>query len=387
MRKSLVCFLVATIILLMNQPSASALFIRPDLEKVPIARLIENLEEAVKKDDKNNQLKLNLAHVHAMAYAMKSDMLEVFKGKEKDGPWFGYTPPHVPFNKVQKTADPKQMEAAKEHLQKALDIYATVVKADDKNMVARIGHAWLMEQSGEKMKAIGAYRKLLDDAWEKEKDLKFLGLSGNTITIEAGGYLVALLDKEKDKEEIAKLNDRIAAQRKLPRPVTPIAIPLRDGLNASDLEDRNAMVRFDADGSGLIRKWSWITQDAGWLVFDRQGKGEITSALQMFGNVTFWLFWENGYHALSSLDNNHDGVLTCDELTGLAIWHDKNGDGISQPGEVKPLADHGVISVSCRFGIDTKHPDRIAWSPKGVTFRDGKSRPTFDLILRLARLI
>lgn len=382
MRLSAVCFPVAAVISLLGASSASALFIRPDLEKVPIARLIENLEEAVKKDEKNNQLKLNLARVHAMAYAMKSDMLEVFKGKEKDGPWFGFTPPHVPFNKVQKTADPKQMETAKDHLKKALDIYASVVKADDKNMVARIGHAWLMEQSGEKTKAIEAYRKLLDDAWEKEKDLKFLGLSGNTFTIEAGGYLVALLDKEKDKDEIAKLNERIAVQRKLPRPVTPIAIPLRDGLSARDLENRNASVHFDGDGSGLIRKWTWITRDAGWLVFDRQGKGEITSALQMFGNVTFWLFWENGYHALSSLDNNHDGMLTGDELTGLAVWHDRNGDGISQPGEVKPLVDHDIVSLSCQFEMDTKHPDRIAWSPKGVGYRDGKSRPTFDLILR-----
>jgi tetratricopeptide (TPR) repeat protein len=382
MRQSVACCIAATIVFLMNQSTASAKFIRPDLEKVPIARLIENLEEAVKKDEKNVQLKLNLARVHAMAYAMKADTLEVFKGKEKDGPWFGPTPSHVPFNKVQKTDDAKQMEAAKEHLKKALEIYQSVVTANDKNMVARIGYAWLLEQSGERMKALEAYRKLVDDAWEKEKDLKFVGPSGNTFTIEASGYLVALLDKDKDKDEIAKLNERIAQQRKLPRPITPIAIPLRDGMNASDLEARNATVAFDADGSGLVRKWSWITPDAGWLVFDHQGKGEITSALQMFGNVTFWLFWENGYHALGSLDNNHDGVLTGDELKGLAIWHDRNGDGISQPGEIKSLADYGIVSVSCRYETDPKHPDRIAWSPKGIVFRDGRSRPTFDLILR-----
>ena len=74
-------------------------------------------------------------------------------------------------------------------------------------------------------------------------------------------------------------------------------------------------------------------------------------------------------------------MLTGDELKGLAIWHDANGDGVCDPGEVKPLADYGIVAVSCRFERDRDHPDRIAFSPKGVTFRDGRTRPTFDLIL------
>jgi hypothetical protein len=86
----------------------------------------------------------------------------------------------------------------------------------------------------------------------------------------------------------------------------------------------------------------------------------------MFGNVTFWLFWETGYDALTSLDDNGDGVLTGDDLKGLAIWHDANGNGICDPGEVKPLSEYGIVALSCRFERDPNHPGphrvRAEWS-------------------------
>ena len=86
----------------------------------------------------------------------------------------------------------------------------------------------------------------------------------------------------------------------------------------------------DADGSALPR-WTWISSRAGWLVHDPRRTGEITSALQWFGNVTFWLFWENGYDALAALDDDADGELAGDELRDLAIWHDRNSTGTSEP--------------------------------------------------------
>lgn len=138
---------------------------------------------------------------------------------------------------------------------------------------------------------------------------------------------------------------------------------------------------FDADPSALTGPWPWVTKDAGWLVYDPTGKGDTSSSLQLFGNVAFWMFWENGHDALASLDDNGDGVLTGDELKGLAIWHDTSHPAYSDPREVKPLSEHGIVAVSCRFERDRPHTDRIAFSTQGVTFRDGKTRPTFDLIL------
>ena len=39
--------------------------------------------------------------------------------------------------------------------------------------------------------------------------------------------------------------------------------------------------------------------------------------------------------SLALLDTNHDGKLSGKELDALALWFDKNRDGVSQPGEVK----------------------------------------------------
>jgi hypothetical protein len=367
---------------LLFTPASQAKYAAVEVQQVPVERLVTNLEKAVKRDPKNVQSLVNLARVHGMAYALKTDTAQVRKGHEKQGPWFGYEPKLVPFSTVQKTDDVAKQKAAKAHLARAVERFKDAVKLAPDNLPARLGYAWTLEQSGAKKEAVKEYRALIEDAWKREKDLKELDLGGHTVVAEATGYLIPLLDKEKDKKEIATLRERAARLSKLPRFITPIAIPLRDGLRARDIEDKSAVVAFDADGCGLKRKWTWVTKDAGWLVYDPQGKRDITSGLQMFGGVTFWLFWETGYDALVSLDDNGDGALTGDELKGLAIWHDANGDGVCDPGEVKPLSEYGIVAVSCRFERDPNRADRIAFSPNGVTFRDGKTRPTFDIILK-----
>ena len=107
---------------------------------------------------------------------------------------------------------------------------------------------------------------------------------------DAKAAVVPLLDAEKDKREIETLKDHVATLGRLPYPVTPIAVPLADGLTAADLEAPNARVTFDVDGSGLGREWSWITPRAAWLVSDPKLDGKINNGRQLFGNVTFWMF-------------------------------------------------------------------------------------------------
>jgi hypothetical protein len=97
----------------------------------------------------------------------------------------------------------------------------------------------------------------------------------------------------------------------------------------------------------------------------------------MFGNVTFWIFWRDGYEALRSLDDDGDGVLRGAELRGVALWQDRNGNGICDSGEVRPVSEWGITEISCAGEM---HSTGIAWSPKGVTFTDGESRPTYDWI-------
>jgi hypothetical protein len=372
---------LAVCAVLLAAGTLSARYIRPVLEVVPVAKLVQNLERIVQKNPKDAQARLNLARVHAMAYASKTDKAEVFKGKEERGAWFGYEHKHVPFT-LTPAKDEAKEKAAKEHLAKAIQRYREAVQMAPDNLTARLGLAWTVEQSGDKKDAVKLYRAVIEQAWAKEKDLKQAPLGWHSVTAEAAGYLTPLLDATKDREEIATLKERAAQASRIPRPVTPLAIPLRDGLKAHDLEDRAACVTFDLDGTGLPQKWTWITRDAGWLVYDHRGTGKVDSALQLFGNVTFWLFWENGYQALAALDEDGDGWLTGRELQGLAIWQDLNGNGVCDPGEVRSLAEWGIVGLSCRYQTDTSRADGLVYSPAGVRLRDGRTRPSYDLILQ-----
>jgi hypothetical protein len=293
----LVVFLAAT-------SPAFGRFMGVDVERVPVARLIENLEKIAKDNPTNVEALLNLGRAHGMAYAQKSDPLTVPKA------YHGIEPPAVPFGTVKTAADATLGAAAQAHLEAALKAYKQALELDKDNLVIRLGLAWLTEQAGRKDDAVKQYRTIATGAWEKEKSLTGVGFGGRTLTGEVASYLVPLLDAEKDKREIETLKDQVATLGKLPYPVTPIAVPLADGLTAADLEALDARVTFDVDGSGLGREWSWITPKGAWLVIDPKLDGKITSGRQLFGNVTFWMFWNNGYAPLAALDDNGDGILT-----------------------------------------------------------------------------
>jgi hypothetical protein len=363
--------------------SVSARYMMPDLINVPVERIIRNLEVLAKNDPKNVEVRFNLARAHAMAYALRTESAQVWKGRENEGVWFGYEASHVPFT-VKPTDDITTLKAASAHLAKAIERYVEVVEMAPDNLAAALGYAWCIEQSGQKRKAVRKYRMVIRAAWEKEKDLKDAGLGWHSVTAEAAGYLIPLLDKEGDREEINTLQERIKLMGTVPRPITPIVIPLRNSLAARDLENHSANVAFDADGAGLRKRWTWITRDAGWLVYDPHNTGKVTSSLQLFGSVTFWMFWQDGYQALAALDDDGDGMLGGKELQGLAIWQDLNSNGICEDGEVKPLEEWGIVAISCHYVRDLERSDRIAYSPRGVLFRDGSYRPTYDVILHPA---
>lgn len=357
----------------------------PDVEDVPVDRLIRNLESAAAKTPGDPAVWRVLARTHALAYAQKESTLRVLRARDSGpapppGPFFGFEPMNVPF-RVKATSDEAERRVAAAHLAKASEHYRQALKLAPADLVTQLGYAWTLDQAGEKKLAIQQYRAVIDAAWKQEQGMTTAGLGWHSITAEAAGYLIPLLDQRADATEITTLQARRAQMSRVMRPITPIAIPLADHLTAFDILDDAAAVRFDADGSGVARPWTWIRPNAAWLLFDPRGRGEIRSALQLFGNVTFWVFWPNGYAALAALDDDGDGAIAGAELAGLALWRDANRNGVSEPGEVRPVAAWDVVALSHRYEYDARHPDEIAWSPRGVTFGNGTTRPTFDLVL------
>lgn len=376
---------VIVMVVAWSAPPLWGLYVQPEVRQVPVARLAENLERELAASPQDADIHIRLARLYGMAYAVNAEVVPVasFGRNGREQIWFGHEPPLVP-HRVEPGTEKDRTEAARTYLRRSAEHYRAALRLDSGNLVARLGHGWTLEQAGDRAGAIAEYREVIARAWPQEAKVRGLRIGQRLFTAEAAGYLVPLLDPAKDAEEIAELERRAEFARRLPRPITPIAIPLGNhvwGEDPASLLALDARVPFDADGSGVRREWSWISPDAAWLVYDPRGTGYITSALQWFGNVTFWLFWANGYEALAALDDDGDGELTDGELRHLALWHDANSNGISDPGEVRPLSDHGIVALSWQFSEgDGVHI--AAAADEGVRFEDGRVRTTYDLILR-----
>jgi hypothetical protein len=381
-----ICGVIAVVILM--SATLIAIPVPVDVQNVPVDRVIVNLERQVTERAKDAGLRVNLARVHAMAYAMKSSTVP--SGTRRGGsneivPWAGYFVPEFRQFDVKNSGEPMAMAAAREHLSKAIARYREALLLAPDNLVAQMGLGWTLSESGDKAEAIRVLRGVVAASLPFDRPGARVMHGQRSLTEEAVRYLVPLLDPVTDRDEIVRLESTASELAKQLRPITPIAVPLADGLTADDVVDESAAVSFDLDGSALPQRWNWIRPNAAWLAFDRRGARSIASGLQLFGNVTFWLFWTNGYDALQSLDDDVDGSIAGAELAGLALWHDRNGNARSEPGEVSSVSDWGIVALSCQYHYDARHPDEIAVSTRGVTFRDGTSRPTYDLILHSAR--
>lgn len=372
-----------TVLLAVAATSARALYIQEDIRDVPVARLVGNLERRAETIPRDADVRINLARLHGMAYALKSNTAQVRRRENQEEIWYGFEPRPIPYE-PKPAATPEQQATAERHLRESIRWYEAALALEPKNRTAQLGLAWSFDQQGLKSRAIAGYRAVIEQAWDKERRLSSAELGQHFYTAEAAHYLIPLLDPLADREEIAELRRRIARLEGLPRPVTPLAVPLEDSLSPRELASPEAAVAFDADGSGQRRRWTWISSRGVWLVHDGGGDGRISSALQFFGSVSYWLFWRDGFDALGALDDDDDGVIRGEELEGLALWQDRNGNGVSERGEVRSLASHGIVALSYR----ASEPGDGLWvggvARGAVRFADGRRRDLVDLILHRA---
>lgn len=119
-------------------------------------------------------------------------------------------------------------------------------------------------------------------------------------------------------------------------------------------------VFFDLAGWGTRTVYSWTEADSlsGFLVYSRNGNGEVNDGRDLFGNSTplSWTYQgssaPNGFSALAFFDlpesgGNSDGWIDkYDQISyDLRLWFDRNHDGISQPEELMPLHECGVEAI------------------------------------------
>jgi hypothetical protein len=130
---------------------------------------------------------------------------------------------------------------------------------------------------------------------------------------------------------------------------TPLVLDLNgDGVQTTHLAGN---VQFDLRADGHKVSTGWTTGGDGLLALDVNGDGQINNGSELFGS-SFRLpdgsLARDGFEALSSLDSNHDNVISgADKLfASLQVWVDANQDGISQKGEMHSLSDLGITKIN-----------------------------------------
>ncbi len=269
-------------------------------------------------------------------------------------------------------------------LREAIDWYGRALEKDAGHHLSRLGLGWALEEAGRTEEAIDAYRKAHLGAAEAELGREeFSHMAGGwheSIAYEAGRSLLELLpedaeDRARIEENVEKLEKKIEQAGQW---ITPLVVPLREARTLEDLVDDTRSVRFDLAGNQAPRAIEWLRPPAGLLVWDPTGAGKIESGRQLFGSVTWAVFWRHGYEPLALLDDDADGWIAGPERLGLAIWQDADADAVSDPGEVRPLEDWGIEALACRS-------EDGACALEGVRFADGTLRPTWDWIPRERR--
>ena len=121
---------------------------------------------------------------------------------------------------------------------------------DPDDLPARLGLAWTLDQADHDEEAVDLYREIVERGWEQERNRKHFPLGYRSLVAEAGGYLLERLDPLDDQREIETLRTRIETLERIPRAVTPLAVPLGARRDLAATIDLAARAAFDADGSG-----------------------------------------------------------------------------------------------------------------------------------------
>ncbi|MDD2893857.1 MAG: calcium-binding protein, partial [Halothiobacillaceae bacterium] len=181
------------------------------------------------------------------------------------------------------------------------------------------------------------------------------------------------------------------ALKKAEKNPSPIALDL-DGPSASSGQAGIATTGvshatfFDHDGNGYAERTGWVTGGDGILVRDLDANGTIDNGGELFGDHTRLANGQlaaNGFAAMADLDGNHDGKLDSQDAawSELKIWQDANGDGVTDTGELKALAELDIQSINTQYtsgsGIDANGNNHRQQST--FTKTDGSTASTEDI--------
>jgi hypothetical protein len=117
-------------------------------------------------------------------------------------------------------------------------------------------------------------------------------------------------------------------------------------------------VLFDVLAAGSPVRSGWTDGIDGLLVLDLNGDSQISDGRELFGNGTDTPNGKaaDGFAALAQYDLNQDAVIDSQDavFSSLQVWVDANIDGLTEPSELKSLADLGIASLGLQAQVGTQ---------------------------------
>jgi hypothetical protein len=149
-------------------------------------------------------------------------------------------------------------------------------------------------------------------------------------------------------------------------------------------------VLFDIDGDGSVDRTGWVAAGEGLLVRDLSGDGIVNDGSELFGSATRLpngSLAKDGFQALSALDANADRKIDASDPASaeLRVWVDSNSDAITDPGELKTLAEAGVRSISLDAQPSTQvDQGNLIGLISSYETTDGETRDIVDVWFRVS---
>lgn len=144
----------------------------------------------------------------------------------------------------------------------------------------------------------------------------------------------------------------------------------QDGINTTPLE-WPVVFDFEGDGRHVETSWTDPTTEEAFLALDLNGNRLVDSGQELFGNSTLLpsgVTAHHGFEALGVYDNplfggDEDGRITLMDRIWphLLLWTDRDHDGVSDRGELRPLAASRVRALHLGF-LETRTFDgNVNW--------------------------
>jgi serine-aspartate repeat-containing protein C/D/E len=124
--------------------------------------------------------------------------------------------------------------------------------------------------------------------------------------------------------------------------ITPIVLDLdHNGIQTIAREDSTG--KFDLFGNGQAIESGWISSGDAFLAIDIDKNGKIDNLSELFGGTSKG----DGFAKLGAFDSNGDGFVDAKDahFGDLRVWQDLNGNHQTDAGELRTLAEAGVVSL------------------------------------------